>query len=207
MQAINFFNNEVKKVSQVSDTAKALANYTAAALRIEKPPIFHLWDDNHKSDIYVMEAADRPQKGVISYATIGLSEHPLIRNGAEFNARVELLGACGSAFPGFNRVLATLAFCIINSKWFCAPGVIFPDVMDMYGISVTMNDIYFANPFLWEGGFKSTKIADRATAWLLAVPVSKQETDFARRYGPAKLEELFAAKDIDIFNLNRASVA
>jgi len=193
-------------LNQISNTTKAVASHTAAAFGVEKPPILHLWDDDHKSDIYVLEAADCPQKGVISYATVGLSEHPLIRNGAEFSTRVELLGACGSAFPGFNRVLATVGFCIINSKWFCAPGVIFPGVLDMYGVSVTMSDIYFANPFLWGDGFKSTQINDQTTAWLLAVPVSKQETEFAKKYGSSKLEDLLSAKDIDIYNLNRTSV-
>ena len=193
-------------MSQISNAAKAVANYTATAFGVEKPPIFHLWDDDHKSDIYVLEAADRPQKGVTSFATVGLSEHPLIRNGQEFTTRVELLGACGSAFPGFNRVLATLGFCIINSKWFCAPGVIFPGVMGMYDMSITMSDIYFANPFLREDRFKSTRIEERPIAWLLAVPISKQETEYAKKQGPAKLEELFSQRDIDIYNLNRSSV-
>ncbi|PCE23750.1 hypothetical protein BWP39_29155 [Paraburkholderia acidicola] len=193
-------------MNQVSSAAKAVANYTAAAFGVEKPPIFHLWDDDHKSDIYVLEASDCPQKGVISYATIGLSGYPLIRNGEEFNARVEFLGACGSIFPGFNKILATLSFCVINSKWFCAPGVIFPGVMDMYDASTTMSDIYFANPFLWDDRFKSVEIGEKTTAWLLAVPISKKETEYAKRYGSEKLEELFSEKDIDIFNLNRASV-
>src|SRR5579862_6563065 len=128
------------------------------------PPIYHMWDDDHKNDIYVMKAVDCPQKGVISYTTVGLSEHPLIRDGEEFNTRVELLGACGSAFPDFDRILATLGFCIINSKWFCAPSVIFPGIMNMYSVSVTMSDIYFANPFLWGDGFRSTQIGGRTTA-------------------------------------------
>lgn len=69
-----------------------------------------------------------------------------------------------------------------------------------------MSDIYFANPFLWGDGFKSTQINDQTTAWLLAVPVSKQETEFAKKYGSSKLEDLLSAKDIDIYNLNRTSV-
>lgn len=193
-------------MNQVSTVAKAIATHTAATLGIKEPPIYRHWDDNHQSDLYVLEAADRPQVGVTSYATVGLSEHPLIRDGQEFNVRVELLGACGSAYPGFEKILATLGFCIINSKWFCAPGVIFPGVVDMYGLSSTMSDIYFANPFLWDDNFKSSSIEGRMTAWLLAMPISKQETEFAAKYGPAKLEELFSAKDIDIFDLNRPSV-
>jgi hypothetical protein len=38
------------------------------------------------------------------------------------------------------------------------------------------------------------------------VPISKEEREFAQSSGPEKLEALFAEKDIDIYNLNRASV-
>ena len=30
------------------------------------------------------------------------------------------------------EILSTAAFCIINSKWFCYPGAIFPDIVSMY---------------------------------------------------------------------------
>jgi hypothetical protein len=102
--------------------------------------------------------------------------------------------------------MATLAFCVINSGWFCAPGVIFPDVVSMYKHSDTMSDIYFAYPFLWEERLRSTMIGDRKVAWLLAIPVSKAETEFAQSHGPDKLEDLFVEKGIDIYDLNRASV-
>jgi antitoxin YqcF len=193
-------------MTQISRKAKVVASRTAAAFGVDRPPILHMWDDDHRSDLHVMEAANRPQEGVVSYATIGLSEHPLVRDGKEFGTRVELLGACGAAFPEFKRVLATLGFCIINSKWFCAPGIIFPGVVDMYGASTTMSDIYFASPFVWGEGFRTMTIDDQAIAWLLAVPVSKKETDFAGKYGPAKLEELFSTQDIDLYDLNRPSI-
>ncbi|TWB22780.1 suppressor of fused protein SUFU [Nitrospirillum amazonense] len=59
---------------------------------------------------------------------------------------------------------------------------------------------------VWGDGFRSRKIADRTTAWLLAVPVSKKEIEYAAANGPAKLEKLFAERDTDIYNLNRLSV-
>jgi antitoxin YqcF len=74
---------------------KELANHTASAMRVEKPPISRYWDENEKSSVYILEAADRPQRGVISYATIGLSDHPLVFKGREFGTRVELVGLVG----------------------------------------------------------------------------------------------------------------
>lgn len=190
----------------MSDAKKKMAKITADAFGVEKPPISHLWDEKNISDVYVLAAVDRPQKGVVSYATVGLSESPLIRDGMEFGTRVELMGACGRDFVDFDKIIATLSFCVINSKWFCAPGAIFPGVIDMHHLSDTMSDIYFTNPFLWGDEFKSMEIDGRLTAWLLAVPISKKETEFAVRYGADKLEDIFSEKNIDIYNLNRPSV-
>lgn len=193
-------------MSEVTVRAKMVAKHTAMAFGVKDPPIYRHHDDDGKSSLHVIEAADCPQDGVTSYATVGLSDHPLIRNGEVFNVRVELLGACGSNYAGFENVLATLGFCVVNSTWFCAPGVIFPGAVDMYHLSSTMSDVYFTHPFLWNDAFESTSFEETTTAWLLAVPVSKQETEYARQYGPARLEELFTEKHIDIYDLNRASV-
>lgn len=193
-------------MAAISSQQKGLAAHTALAMGVEKPPIFRYWDENRKSSVCILEAANRPQDGITSYATIGLSDHPLMFQGREFDARIELVGACGSAFAGLANVLATAAFCIVNSGWFCAPGTIFPDVVSMYEASVTLSDIYFARPFLWEEELKSTLIEDRRVAWLLAVPVSKAESAYAQSYGPEQLEARFAERDIDIYDLNRASV-
>jgi hypothetical protein len=76
----------------------------------------------------------------------------------------------------------------------------------MYGLSSTMNDIYFASPFLWPSLEKSILIDAKRVAWLLAMPVSREETEFAQRFGPQALEDLFEEKHIDIFDLNRPPV-
>ena len=185
---------------------KEIATHTASAMRVEKPPISRYWDESEKNSVYILAAADRPQKGVTSYATIGLSDHPLMFKGREFGTRVELVGACGSAFAGFANILSTAAFFVINSCWFCAPGVIFPDIASMHKASDTLSDIYFAHPFLWDERLKSAVIGSRQVAWLLAVPISKEETAFAQRHGPDRLEALFEEKNIDIYDMNRASV-
>jgi antitoxin YqcF len=191
----------------ISALEKAIATQTASAFEVVKPRISQMWDDAHERNTFVLEAPDRPQSGVTSYATVGLSAYPLTRDGVELPVRAEVLGACGSAFPEFERVLASIAFCVINSKWSCAPGTIFPGVLDLYKLSLTMSDVYFAYPFLWgDVAFKSREIDGLTVAWLQAVPISKDETEFARRFGPQALEELFARKDIDTYNLNRLSV-
>lgn len=190
---------------QINAKHKYLASYIAGIFGVQRPPIARFEDDEGRSQIFVLEAENSPRKGVRAFSTIGLSDVPLYLDGKEFGARVELVGACGISFNGFAEALSTAAFCVMNSRWFCAPGIIFPGVIEMHGISATMSDIYFARPFLWDG-LQTVNVDGQDVAWLLAVPVSKAETEFARVHGPDKLESLFAEANVDIFDMNRDSV-
>lgn len=192
--------------SRPSDRQREVAKLTAAALQVERPSIIRFYDENRTSEVGILVAPDSPEEGVTTYATIGLSDHPLLREGKEFGARVELLGVCSSSTPGFGNVISTLAFCVINSKWFCAPGIVFPGVVSMYGLSDTMSDIYFASPFLWEDRFKSREVIGKHVAWLMAVPISKAESELAQRLGPTELERALNECKVNVFDLSRASV-
>ena len=193
-------------MTSVTSYQKQIAKHTALAFGVEKPPITHFWDDNKENGVFILEAQNSPLEGVNSYATIGLSDYPLMFKGKEFGTRVEIVGVCGSVFSDFANIIATTALCVINSGWFCAPGIIFPDVVSMYKQSNTMSDIYFSHPYLWNEKLTSTLINKQKVAWLLAVPISKAESEFAKTHGPEKLEALFSEKDIDIYDLNRSSI-
>lgn len=171
-----------------------------------KPSVRRFWDENNESFVDILTSSDRPEKGVSSYSTIGLSDAPLIRNGSEYPVRVEIVGACGSIFSGFDNALATAAFNIINSKMFCFPGTIFEDVITMYGISSTMQHFLFVPPFLWNNKLKTMSLKSKTVAWLLAIPISEQEMRYAEEKGSDALEQLFEDKQIDIFDLKRKSV-
>jgi len=158
------------------------------------------------SEIYIMKVDDCPLDGVTTSATVGLSNYPLHLDGKELDARVEFIGVADSGTKNFGNFLATLAFCVINSKFFCAPGRIFQGILDMYSLSSTMSDIYFTYPFIWEDRLKSIKIGESRIAWLLAVPISKSKSAFAQLHGSAKLESLLEENSADIFDINRPSV-
>ncbi|MDP3230387.1 MAG: suppressor of fused domain protein [Acidovorax sp.] len=190
---------------EVTVKHKNLASSIAGIFGVQKPSIARFADEKGGSDIFILEAKNSPNLGVNSFSTIGLSDIPLFFKGSEFGARVEIVGACDASFHRFAEAISTAAFCVINSHWFCAPGMIFPSVIGIHGISTTMSDIYFANPFLWPE-LKTINIEGKDIAWLLAVPVSKAETEFAQKNGPEKLESLFSERNIDIFNLNRTSI-
>jgi hypothetical protein len=192
-------------MSTVSKDNKTIAMTVASAFG-GKPSVQRFWDEPKKNYIDILSCADRPQEGVTSYSTIGLSDAPLYKNGSEYPARVEFVSACGSHFSSFDNALATAAFNIINSNWFCYPGAIFSDVLAMYDISQTMRHFLFVPPFLWEDTLKTITVGSKTVAWLFAVPVSDGEKYFAQEHGADALEDLFEEKQIDIFNLERKSV-
>jgi antitoxin YqcF len=162
-------------------------------------------DNDRKSYVDILIAAEAPQPGVTSYSTIGLSDAPLYQGAKEFAARVELVGACSSAFQGFPGILATAAFCIMNSHWFCAPGIIFPEALAQHNGGSPMKHLMFVPPFLWDD-LKTIRFPSKTVAWLLAVPISDKELRLAEKEGPKRLEEVFEIHQIDIFDPNRRSV-
>jgi hypothetical protein len=189
----------------VSSENKQLAKRIATAFG-GLPKVGRFWDDGHKSNVDILSCADRPEKGVVSYSTIGLSDWPLYDAGEEYGVRVEFVGACGSSFAQFENMLATAAFYVINSKKFCYPGAIFENIIPMYRASSPMKHFLFVPPFLWEGKLETLKLNAKQVAWLLVVPISDSEKEYAETSGPDALERLFEEKQIDIFDLDRASV-
>jgi hypothetical protein len=164
------------------------------------------YDDARRSHVDLLSAKDRPERGVSSFATIGLSDHPIYKDGKPLKKpRVELVGACASTFSKFPNVLATAAFEVINDRQFIAPGIVFPGAVSRYLRNTPMRNILFVPPFLWEG-LDTLELPTKTVAWLLAVPISDSELKFAIKEGPAKLEDIFAEKQIDIFDIRRSPV-
>jgi len=193
----------MKTMPNVSASNKIIAK-TAAKMFGGKAKVTRYWDDEHKSFVDILVCRDAPQVGVNSYATVCLSDTQMYLNGKEYPARLEMVGACGQKTNGFENALATAAFFIINSEWCCYPGAIFPDVLRMYALSSTMQHFLFTTPYLWEN-LKTLDLPDKKVAWLLAVPISDAERQYADEHGAEKLENVFVEIQIDIFNINRIS--
>jgi hypothetical protein len=163
-------------------------------------------DDSRKDHVDVLSSTNQPQKGVTSFATVGLSDSTIFKDGRPLqDVRVELVGACASAFRDFPNVLASAAFEVIKEREFIAPGVIFPGFVARYRKKSPMRNAMFVPPFLWPD-LATLELSKKTVAWLLLVPVSDAEMKYACDQGPAKLEELFAKEEIDIFDIDRPSV-
>ena len=163
-------------------------------------------DNNNLSYIHIMTINDAPESGVNTYSTIGLCEYNIGLQIEKKPLRVELIIAIDNNQERVADILATCAFCIINSHYKCMPGVIFNDVISYYIEDSDMKHVLFVQPFLWEDSYCGLTLNDKTIEWLLAVPISEGEYKYAEKYGSDALEELFEKYNIDIFNLYRESV-
>ncbi|NFN93489.1 suppressor of fused domain protein [Clostridium botulinum] len=169
-----------------------------------KPKVFRYWDEKEKKSIDIMSCIDRPYTGVMSCATIGLSEYDIGMLSDNKKLRLELLGACDVTEELFPNIVSTTAF-EITERDNCGYGHIIPNVIQQYIYDCEMKHVYLVNPFLWNG-FKSIEFEDRKVAWLLIIPISNEEKDYALVNGWNALETKFEEADIDIFNLRRKSI-
>lgn len=186
----------------VSEDKKVLAR-TALNAFGGKPNVSKYWDDNNKSSVDILSCEDKNFEGILSYSTLGLSDFSIGYEENRIPLRVEFVGA--SNYDCFPNILATCAFNIINSKFDCSFGTIFKDVVKMYLPESPMKHILFLSPFLWEEKLKTVKFENKQVAWLIAIPISEEEKNYADKNGLKALEELFDDNQINVFDLERAS--
>jgi antitoxin YqcF len=171
-----------------------------------KPSVSKYWDDNNASNIDILSTVNRPFDGVTSFSTIGLSDHSIELTVELMKPlHVEIVGASATEYEPFPNVLATCAFCIINSKLSVSHGKVFRDIIKMYYPNSEMKHVLFVSPFLWED-LKTLEFPNKKVAWLLALPISENEYLFAQENGTDSLEELFEQREINIFDLERESI-
>lgn len=190
---------------KISEENKTIARIALSAFG-GRPNVVEYWDEAEEHSIDILACKDEPQEGVTSYSTIGLSDTPIYIDGAQIDLRVEFVGVCANSVTEFPNMVTTAAFCVINSKWSCAPGEIIKDVVSMYDCSKTLKHIMLVSPFLWGDKLGTLELPNKTVAWLFLVPISEEEYQFAQAEGSSRLEELFEEHQIDVFNINRLSV-
>lgn len=189
----------------VSDSNRRLARIVAGAFG-RAPRVPRYWDEDKTHHVDIAQLSDSPEVGLTSYSTLGLSDWPLMDGGTEYPVRAELVGGCATRYDLFPNMLSTAAFNIMKDRWFAYPGRIFPDITAMYYPTSAMHHIMFVEPFLWEDSFDVQELPDKTVAWLLVIPISDGEMQYARQNDPDALEDLLEEKEVDIFDLERESV-
>lgn len=157
-----------------------------------------------KIDLYI--AKDRPEVMLSTYSTIGLSEYTIgVTDKKSREIRVEFIGVCSTEVEVFPNILSSCAFNIINSKYTCKPGIVYPGVISSYLKETDMKHIYFTSPFLWEG-LQGLEINNHAITWLLAMPISDMEFEYIQCNGDEAFEELLEQSEVDFSDIYRDSV-
>ena len=187
----------------VSEENKVLARTALNAFE-GKPNVSKYWDENNKSSVDILSCELKNIEGILSYSTLGLSDFSVGYEENRIPLRVEIVGA--SNFDYLPNILATCAFNIINSKFDCSFGTIFKDVVKMYLPNSPMKHILFLSPILWEDKLKTIKFEKKQVTWLMAIPISEEEKNYVDNNGLKDLEELFDENQINILDLERASV-
>lgn len=160
--------------------------------------------ESHKIDIYIGE--NRPDVGLTTYSTIGLSEYPIEivdRQGREI--RVDFIGMCTSEFTSFPNILASCAFNIIKDHYSYTPGMVNMNVIDDYYKNLEMRHIYYTIPSYWED-LQGHLIDGHIVNWLFAIPISDNELDYLNENGVDAFEDLLESNDTEVYDLYRRSI-
>ena len=163
-------------------------------------------DTNTDVQVVILTSRDCPEIGISSYSTLGLSDKNLVIDGRDFGFGVKVCGAIITEQDKFLLILADIGFNVVEEKWVAAHHTVFPNVVEPYFPDSEMKHVLLVSPFLWDEDFGDYSFADQRVVWLLAVPISENEYRYALSVGADCLEDMFAQKQINLFNIYRDSV-
>jgi antitoxin YqcF len=186
-------------MSDVSDADISIAEAEADIFDADFT-VRRYWDEPENSSIDLLRCEDRPEEGVTSFGTIGLSA----RERGDGQGRTELVGACRTRFPYFDNIISTVAFNVINSGWACEVGALHNDVVTMYEASPTLEHVILLLPSLWGRTFPPLELPDRTVNWLMVMPISESEFVYAEQHGAAALVRQLEESGAELTDLHRA---
>ncbi len=107
---------------------------------------------------------------------------------------------------GYSRLyLASAAFHSMRSGDVYHPGAAIENYVRLYFPDSPLPHLYFTSPFSWD--LRTFGAGSRTVTWLQAMPISAAERDFLKSDGDIALEQRFSAHAINVYDLNRPSVA
>ncbi len=168
------------------------------------PKVNRYYNDGGDKIIDILSCTNVPQKGLQSCASIGLSDTPIGLTVDEKELRTEIVGVSDMRIKTFGNIIASAAFNIMDSHK-CHLNYIVENVVNQYIKDTDMKHILLTNPFLWDQAH-SINFDNICIAWLMVVPISDSEYDYAKKHGTDALEDKFEEKQIDIFNMFRKSI-
>jgi antitoxin YqcF len=154
----------------------------------------------------IITCRDTPIEKVNSYSTLALSDYFIGKDKNNISLGVELLGACGSKNDRFDAIIDSCAFTILTNHLFCPPGTILENMVQKHYPESSMKHVLLHNPFGWDQEVETLYFPSKTVVWLLCVPISIAECDYAKQLGVNSLNARFEKEQIDIYNLDRNSI-
>jgi len=190
----------------VSSDNQAVAN-RLSALFGESIDISTYRDQAGSASIDLMSRDAFPTPGLVAHSTLRLSDCQFKYTQNDLPLGVEMLGIAESRWSVFPHALSSAAFFVLNDKIECQPGAIFERAIAINDDALSMKHLLFCLPYLWEKELPVLFLKTKAVAWVLAVPISESERQFASAQGTDALEQRLASINQHIFDLNRRPVA
>lgn len=154
--------------------------------------------------IEVLRVGDCPERGTVTYASLGLSDTAWPEVG---RPRVELLLMAAADGEICAQIVANTAFHLIDKRFFPEPGSIVRDVVAVLAageVSQRLPHLYFAVPRPWNLTLPLDAGPPPITL-VMAVPVSEREYQHWRKHGTEALEQALTESGLDVADLRRAS--
>lgn len=173
----------------------ALGAYSARAYR-------HASEASRSID--VARFADRPEKGLVTYGSLGLSN----REWPDGRPRIEVLLATTQDSAAAPWIVANAVFHVMDSGFYPAPGTMVRDLVAVINageLSQRLPHAYFSVPRRWRLRLPLDE-GPPAITLTMVVPVSEAEYQYWKTRGDQALEAKLAGAAVDLADLKRASV-
>jgi hypothetical protein len=159
------------------------------------------WGD--KGDVQVVQFLDQPQKGVVTYSTLGLSLTPLPLNESKA-VRQELLVSVDADFDPrqVSSFLVTFSEYVRGQKRALLRGdVIGPSEPLIPGVQARA--VYASLPVFFAESFATycRSIPPTVLVWLIPLPC--EDAEYVKRHGWESFEERLETMPVDFWDLNR----
>jgi hypothetical protein len=154
----------------------------------------------------VLRAERSPRPGRTTYCSFGLSSRDWSHR--RFPYRLEVLTACDGDEPALARIVATIAFHMVDRDFLAGPGSVLRGAIGILGageLSVRLPHVYFARPFPWSMPTPFVKLASAPVVAVYAIPIAEGEARFWKENGNAAFEARLEESGVDVFDLRRGS--
>ncbi|GIG65205.1 suppressor of fused domain protein [Phytomonospora endophytica] len=179
-----------------------VADATAQALGSRAPhDVTAHWDASKGKRVDIVRYEGHPVGDARTFATIGLSQRAL----RDPELRMELVAGVRASVSGFDRVVATVAFNIMDIGQ-AFPDQVHTDAVGMYYPGCTTPHALLAIPGMWGDAFTVLHTSAGPVAWLQPIPITVPELDYASAHGFGALDKAYRGRPFDPSDLYRESV-